>query len=330
MNRLLRAWPAALALSLVSPHLILLADVEPQGTDIEYAEQVPLAAQSLLLDIASINERLVAVGERGHVVFSDDLGQTWKQASVVPTRSTLTTVVAVGDRLFAAGHDTVIVTSGDGGETWTRQYFDTERQQPIMDMWFEESGTGIAVGAYGLMLTTSDGGQNWEDWAVNDQDDAHLNSLLEMPDASLLIAGEAGFSYRSTDAGETWEAMEVPYAGSLFGADLAGDGCALLYGLRGHILRSCDSGVLWDELSTGSENTLAGGTGYAGGVLMVGNTGTIVDYRNGGGLETHVHSSGVDFSGALQLDDGRFVLVGEDGVYFYPETGASSSAGGRE
>jgi photosystem II stability/assembly factor-like uncharacterized protein len=320
MNRLLRASCSVLSLWLLFAASPAAAEVEPDGIDIEYAEIARLAAHSLLLDVERNGDRLVAVGERGHVVFSDDNGSTWNQASVVPTRATLTTVLAVQQRLFAAGHDSVILTSGDGGNTWTLQYSDPERLQPIMDLWFADADNGIAIGAYGLILTTTDGGQSWDDWAINDEDDAHLNSIIELSDGVLLIAGGAGFSYRSTDEGETWEPLDLPYQGSLFGAELAGDDCVLFFGLRGHILRSCDESESWDELNSSSENTLAGGTGHAGGALMVGNSGFIVEYKNGGQLSVHSHSSGVDFSTAILLDDGRFLLVGEDGTHLYPET----------
>ncbi|MBW2369941.1 MAG: hypothetical protein JRH15_18880, partial [Deltaproteobacteria bacterium] len=40
------------------------------------------AAHSVLLDVTTAGERLVAVGERGIVVLSDDAGHTWRQAKV--------------------------------------------------------------------------------------------------------------------------------------------------------------------------------------------------------------------------------------------------------
>lgn len=320
MKKLLCAALPAFAVLMLLPAPGLLADVEPNSIDIEYAAIVPLAAHSLLLDVTSIGDRIIAVGERGHVVYSTDGGVSWQQASAVPTRSTLTTALTVGQRLYAAGHDSVILTSNDGGDTWTRQYFDPERQQPIMDLWFADEDHGLAVGAYGLLLQTTDGGANWDEWAVNDEDDAHLNNIVELADGTLLIAAEAGFAYRSSDAGESWEALDFPYQGSMFGADVAADGCVLFYGLRGHVIRSCDRGDSWEELPPETENTLAGGTGNAGGVLMVGNTGVVVDYREGGSLNVSYHASGVDFSAALDLGGGRFLLVGEDGSYFYPET----------
>jgi len=46
------------------------------------ATQSPLAAHSLLQGVTKAGSRLVAVGQRGHVVYSTDSGTSWKQASV--------------------------------------------------------------------------------------------------------------------------------------------------------------------------------------------------------------------------------------------------------
>ncbi len=73
--------------------LFVLSVAADDSMDIEYAEKMPLATKSMLLDITRAGNTLVAVGERGHVVTSTD-GKTWTQADVVPTRSTLTTVSA--------------------------------------------------------------------------------------------------------------------------------------------------------------------------------------------------------------------------------------------
>src|SRR5665811_1268044 len=145
--------------------------------DVEYAEQQPLATKSLLLDITRFGDRFIAVGERGHIVISDD-GKNWKQADHVPTRSTLTTVFATKNRLWAGGHDAVILTSGDGGVTWTLLLFDPDRQQAVMDIYFSDDQHGVAMGSYGLYLRTGDGGKSWEDVTVDEEFDYHLNHLL--------------------------------------------------------------------------------------------------------------------------------------------------------
>lgn len=286
-------------------------------TDITYAEHVPLASRSLLLDVARVGKTLVAAGERGHIVYSQDNGISWTQAEVVPTRATLTSLYVVGERLWAAGHDSVILTSADSGRTWTRQYFDPERQQPVMDLYFANADRGIALGAYGLMLLTRDGGHHWDDAAVDEEDDAHLNAIMESPDGTLLIAGEAGFSYRSRDTGQTWEKMDLPYEGSLFGLVADGADCILLYGLRGHVLRSCDVGTSWEELPTGIEATLLGAAMQDGAVLLAGNGGALLTYDHGR-FSADVHPSGVDFSSVIALGNGQFLLTGEDGTYLFP------------
>ncbi|MCB1843284.1 MAG: hypothetical protein KDI09_10010, partial [Halioglobus sp.] len=85
------------------------------------APLMPLAAESLLLDIATAGDRLVAAGERGHVLYSDDAGHQWRQA-MVPTTQMLTAVHFVNASLgWSVGHDGLILTSDDGGATWRIQ-----------------------------------------------------------------------------------------------------------------------------------------------------------------------------------------------------------------
>lgn len=298
--------------------------------DIEYAEIQPLATQSLLLDVVrGPGGRLIAVGERGHIIISDD-GESWRQAEVVPTRSTLTTVTTAGDRLWAAGHDTVIITSGDGGKTWSRQYFDPERQQPIMDILFADDRHGTVIGAYGLMMTTDDGGQSWEDAYADEENEFHLNSLVPYPDGRLMIAGEAGYSYRSFDDGETWERLELPYHGSMWGALAVPDGCVLFFGLRGHVQGSCDFGNTWWILNSGTQASLSGAAVDGGTTIIVGNSGTVLVRENRGDFEVYSHSSGVDLSAAEPLGEGRFIVVGEDGVHYFPEAAGPDSGQGAQ
>ncbi|MBT8047602.1 MAG: hypothetical protein HKN57_09075 [Xanthomonadales bacterium] len=288
------------------------------GLDIDYAEIQPLAVESILLDVTRIGDRLVAVGERGHVVFSDD-GSTWRQAEHVPTRSTLTTVFSYGDRLWAGGHDAVIITSGDRGKTWSRENFDPERMQAVMDLYFADENNGVAIGSYGLYLVTDDGGKTWMDSVVDGENEYHLNSMAVFDDGRRIIAGEAGYSYRSFDSGETWEPLDLPYIGSMWGAIKMPNGCVVFYGLRGHAMESCNFGESWRELETGTQLSLSGAAERDGFLIMVGNSGVVLTMEDGA-TSQYLHSSGVDFSSVVALGNGRFLLVGEDGLHFYPET----------
>ncbi|NIP17028.1 MAG: hypothetical protein GWM87_01810, partial [Xanthomonadales bacterium] len=262
--------------------------------DVTYAEHQRLAADSLLLDVAAVpGHGYVAVGERGHVVLSAD-GTSWTQADVVPTRSTLTTIAHNEGRLWAGGHDSVILTSGDYGRTWTQQFFDPDRQQPIMDLYFSDAQRGLAIGAYGLALYTTDGGRNWQDGLINEEE-WHNNALLDLGDGRLMVAGEAGFTYRSSDGGETWETIEMPYPGSMFGiVQGSGEGCVVVFGLRGNVQETCDFGDTWTELTTGTEASIAGAVLDEGVNVFVGSSGLVMTRDDGGPFEVQYHSSGVD------------------------------------
>jgi photosystem II stability/assembly factor-like uncharacterized protein len=305
-------------MALIMGYMVLPAFAD-ESVDIEYAEKMPLATHSLLLDITRAGDTLVAVGERGHVVTSED-GKTWTQAEHVPTRSTLTTVFSVGNRLWAGGHDAVILTSGDKGKNWTRLFYDPERNQAVMDIYFTDEDNGVAVGSYGLYLYTSDGGKTWDEAMVDEESDYHLNALVYFGDGKWLIAGEAGYSFRSYDNGETWEALALPYEGSMWGGLKTNNECVLFFGLRGHVMQSCDFGSSWSEIVTGSESSISGAAEFDDLVLLAANSGIVLIRNDSSGFRVYHHSSGVDFASAISLGDGSFLLVGEDGVHRFPET----------
>jgi photosystem II stability/assembly factor-like uncharacterized protein len=272
----------------------------------------------MLLDIAQVGDSLVAVGERGIIITSPG-GETWAQADVVPSRSTLTTVFSDGHRLWAGGHDATILTSGDNGRNWTRQFYDPDRQQAVMDIFFFDEKNGVAIGSYGLYLRTSNGGHTWQEATVDAEIDYHLNSLAEIDKGKWLIAGEAGYSYRSYDNGHTWEPVELPYLGSMWGSLKTANGCVLFYGLRGHVMESCDFGTSWTELDTGSVASISGAAEHEGLVVLASNSGTVLVRDDNHRFIVYHHSSGVDFAAAISVGDGNFLLVGEDGVHRYPE-----------
>lgn len=71
--------------------------------------------------MARAGDRLVAVGERGVVLLSDDEGRHWRQASV-PVSVTLTSLAFVDDKIgWAVGHGGVVLHSIDAGATWSKQ-----------------------------------------------------------------------------------------------------------------------------------------------------------------------------------------------------------------
>src|SRR5690606_34448929 len=89
---------------------------------VRYAIESTRAASSLLLDVTHAGERLVAAGDRGHILYSDDGGASWTQAKV-PTRQLLTAIYFTdAQHGWAVGHDALVLASTDGGQTRSEEH----------------------------------------------------------------------------------------------------------------------------------------------------------------------------------------------------------------
>jgi len=297
-----------------------------------------MASKVLLLDVEQVGDRLVAVGSRGHIVYSDDMGASWTQAPS-PTRQMLTAVDFVdAQNGWAVGHDSLILHTGDAGETWEIQYRDPALEEsrdeqaggllerPLMDVWFRDANTGFAVGAYGLFLRTDDGGQNWEELPdlIDNEFGFHYNAMTAVKGTGLFLVGEMGTMYRSTDFGDTWETIQdLPYDGSLFGTAGTGrPGEILIWGLRGNMYRSSDFGDTWDQIRLQTPDgdelqaTLSSGQLSEDGKLVVVGVGgvVVISEDNGRTFDVHVRSDRVALATAAILPTGNLLLLGQRGA----------------
>src|SRR5450830_1804589 len=324
----------ATALSLFAgaalPALVLAASDTPLQPVL--AIESPKAAKGLMIDVAHAGKRLVAVGDRGHILYSDDQGSTWTQAKV-PTRQLLTAVFFVDDQHgWAVGHDAQILASTDGGATWTRQFQDLKREAPLLDLWFKDASTGFAVGAYGALLETIDGGQHWENVSdrIDNPDQFHLNAIAAVKDAGLFVVGEQGSMFRSADWGQTWEHVDGPYQGSLFGViGTAQPSTLLAYGLRGNLYRSTDFGSSWEPVELKAargalEFGLSGATLLDdGSLVIVGNGGSVIRSTDDGmTFSVFNRPDRISLSAVTAAGNGNLILVGQGGAHTTTPTGA--------
>jgi photosystem II stability/assembly factor-like uncharacterized protein len=301
------------------------------------AEPAPLAPRSLLLDIARTGARLVAVGERGHILLSDDGGSKWVQAERVPTQDLLTGVCFSDEkRGIAVGHDEVALFTQDSGRTWERTHYAPDAQQPLLDVTCASDGRAIAVGAYGAYFISTDFGTTWAERKFDvrspasaakpvaaatgdyeeDLGDPHLNRIIAASPTRLYIAAEAGHLYRSDDAGETWVELASPYEGSFFGVTALTEDIVLAYGLRGNLFRSNDAGASWHKIETNTVAMLNDAVVLEkGGIAVVGLSGVVLLHREGGEryeLTQQADRKGLSAAVASGVDS--VVTVGEAGV----------------
>ncbi|MCK4501589.1 MAG: hypothetical protein KAU22_01050 [Desulfuromonadales bacterium] len=296
--------------------ILLLGSLCSPGlaSDGEKSIVAPLATRSLLLDAQRVENVLIAVGERGHILLSEDNGNSWSQAQV-PTRATLTGIYFI-DRQngWVVGHDQVILRTRDGGKTWEKVYENAEAESPLLDVYFLDAEHGYAIGAYGQFLESFDAGSNWEGRWIS-EDDFHLNQIAAVGD-QLFIAAEAGFIYRSDDGGKTWIALTPDYEGSFFGILPLEDHSLLLFGLRGNLFRTDDAGETWSRIDTTTEASLTDGSRLSDGTLVIaGLAGALlISLDNGHSFNLQQDPDRKGFSRLLQTADGGIVAMGDFGV----------------
>lgn len=286
------------------------------------AAKSPLAQRALINGIAQAGERLVAVGQRGHVLLSDDQGKSWQQATVPASSDLVAVAFATPTQGWAVGHDGLVLRSDDAGATWARaldgrqagatmlDFYrreaaklvdektaaallqDAERfaaqglENPFLDVAFENASTGYLVGAFGLILRTSDGGASWQPLlhATDNPKALHLYAV-RVVGGEVYVAGEQGLLLkldRTAAGGGKFRALELPYKGTLFG--ITGTPRALLvHGLRGTLLRSTDAGRSWQPVNTGLQVGLtASATDAQGRIAIASQAGHVLISRDDG------------------------------------------------
>jgi photosystem II stability/assembly factor-like uncharacterized protein len=346
---LLGALAAASALPLVARVAAAAASSPSRDVLDTPAMSSPLAARSALFGLARSGARIVAVGQRGHVVFSDDAGATWQQASV-PVSSDL---VAVSfpkrdgvplDLGWAAGHDGVVLHSADAGRSWTRQldgrtlgdvlvahytksgdakwlaearrFAAQGAENPFLDVWFDDARNGIVVGAFGLVLRTGDGGQTWEPLlhATDNPKSLHLYAVRRIG-GELFIAGEQGLLLKLDRDGGRFAALTLPYAGTLFGL-VGKDRVVVAHGLRGNVVRSADGGQSWQSVPTGvGVGLTASALDERGRMVIVSQAGHVLVSSDNGASFTPVKvERPIPAAAVVSAGVGALVIAGPRGV----------------
>lgn len=301
------------------------------------ALQSARAAKMAILTVARVGKRVLAAGERGIVLYSDDNGRSWTQAKT-PTSVTLTAMRFATNQLgWAVGHMGIVLHTEDGGLTWTKQLDgieaarlalaaaqksgdaraiqDAQRlvedgaDKPFFDLCLLNDHTLFIVGAYNLILRSDSGGRTWTAWQdhVPNPRGLHLYAMRALGDA-LFVAGEQGLLLRSDDQGEHFTPLESPYKGSWFGLLAGRDGELLAYGLRGNAYLTKDGGKTWQQSVTGTPVSLAAGTQLADGrMVLVSQAGEILVSSDHGADFERQQKTGQPFAAVAQAPDGLVI-----------------------
>jgi photosystem II stability/assembly factor-like uncharacterized protein len=293
------------------------------------------ADKTLLTDIISTGNNLVAVGKHGTVITSADAKQ-WQQAKV-PTQVLLTAVNFSDNKHgWACGHDATIINSADSGQTWSLQQSYPVLDKPCLDILFIDDVTGFAVGAYGMFYHTTDGGAHWQSRFLNTllypEDQEYLNDLkehdpegyaietasilphfnrIEKTNDGLVIVGEMGLMAISTDKGNTWQRMDEIYPGSFF-SFAANDKQEIVAGLRGNIFTKSGIQQDWLHLVNDKTATINSILNHNNTWLLLGNSGVIFNVSNNK-VTYDQQSDGKSILAAV-VHDNKLIMATENGI----------------
>jgi photosystem II stability/assembly factor-like uncharacterized protein len=346
----LRVVLLATVLGVVVPGVAQSASVDLLDTPAAFDQR---AERAVLLAVTRAGNRLVAVGERGIVLLSDNNGVSWRQSRLVPSSVALTAVsfVDVGNG-WAVGHGGVILHSEDGGETWNKQLdgklaaqlelqgaqaqsaADPQGAQrrlsaaqqlvadgadkPFLGVYFADPQHGLVVGAYGLAMLTDDAGVHWRSVGseLDNPGGMHLYAILG-DSRGVMIAGEQGTLLRGSALGQPFSRVQSPYHGTWFGAVRVAPGQDLIFGLKGNAYR-LEEGSQWQSVETGERSSLTAGKKLADGSLVVVSEGGRLLRSNDQGRHfqtlTAAGLDGSTITDATQASDGALVLTGPRGI----------------
>ncbi len=298
-----------------------------------------LVEESLLLDIAQGGDRLLVVGEQGHILYSDDDGQNWAQADV-PISLTVTSVTFAGPgQAWATAHDGFLLQSADNGATWQVKLTGSDVAKlsvGALEERIEEQRAAVAA-------ATPETREDLE-WALEDTlfaleeamaavDEGMTSPMLAVwfaNDSDGYALGAYGVFLRTQDAGENWvmdsNRLDNPDKYHLYGIARSSAGTLLVAGEAGTLLRSLDDGESWDRIEAIYPGSFFGTVAASDGSLLIfGLRGNIFRSTDEGASWAPVET---DDQRTLMCgtagDNGSVVLAGSAGVVLSSSDGGAS------
>lgn len=326
-----------LAIALAAP-VLAAPDTFKDPLDVQATMLKRRLASTHTNAITHAGNRLVAVGIGGLVVYSDDGGKQWLQASV-PVSSDLTDVYFPTPKTgWAVGQDGVVLRTRDSGQTWEKQldgratekllkmHFevlfhtgnaDAPRyqsdvqlnyaggpEQVLLSVWFKDEQHGFVAGSFGTLLATDDGGETWTSWVekVEAQTPPHYYAIRGTK-LGVMMASEQGVIFRLDPDKQRFVPMQTGYNGTFFNLLETRDSVFAL-GLRGNAYRLKTGTTTWEKLETGASGSITSGTQLAdGSVLLATQMGQLLMTRDDGASFSKVQiAQPMSFTGIVAVE----------------------------
>ncbi len=282
-------------------------------------------SKAVLLDVTPAGKRLVAVGERGVIIYSDDNGRNWTQAQV-PVRVTLTAVTFPNpDNGWAVGHDSIVLRSADRGESWQKVMDGCKVNQMML------AAMKVIIQEKRQQFELADASKKLELQYVVEDAEFNLKGFIqtesEGPTKPLLdvmffnsqdglIIGAFGIILSTHDGGRSWSALLDRIEnqnGYHFYALARTRGALFLFGEAGMMFRSHDNGEHWQTLEMVYEGSFFGAFGDLEGdcVVACGLRGNMVSSCDEGQTWQHQQiGPQASLNAGVFLDGRQYLLAG--------------------
>jgi photosystem II stability/assembly factor-like uncharacterized protein len=231
--------------------LKLYGFTQPISNTVPYDWQIPAIQGHHLNDCRWLpGNRILAVGDQGTILRSDDGGTNWlvHQIPVVANfyfleyTDSLTFYVGGGD-VNGGGQ---IYKSIDGGQSWALLY--DNPSITLRDLDFVNDSLAFAVGRTGKIIKTTDAGQTWSNLSSGSVNNFTCVAFLN-PDTG--YAGGDNFGlYRTDNGGVTWsQAFGCP-TNNIYCMEFVNDTLGWMGAFGGTILRTFNGGLNWIQQFT--------------------------------------------------------------------------------
>lgn len=185
--------------------------------------------------------RLVAAGERGTTVVSDDAGTTFAPVGgrLTGSFSRLRAGLVAGTA-FAPGADGALGKTVDAGKTWTRANVATS--EDVRDVAFPTALIGYALDAEGGVYRTADGGTTWK--TLDTGTTAKPSAVAATNPDTVLLVGPTGVR-RSTDGGGVFDTVRAGAVARVSLVEYERAGSALVAYGNQDVVMTADGGKTW-------------------------------------------------------------------------------------
>lgn len=212
-------------------------------------QDLPIAGNPTLYKVRHFGNKVVLLGDKGYLGFSNDNGNTWTHypnAAGTTTSDAMRDVIMDGDVGYAVGRNARLLKTTDGWATYQLLVHDFT---PYFEgITYRNDGSLLACGWQGTLAISNNNGINWED-VVPTAVDLWNASIVDAN--TWYMVGDKGNILKTTDGGQTVVKAGIPGSVDLYYASYfknANEGWVSGKTL-GNIYHTTDGGATWSTFT---------------------------------------------------------------------------------